>query len=161
MRIHRISCPHNYDTTVEVYEVEKIVGVFGGKTVRWFNVKWADYDETEWEREHLHTYGGVVHRRRGPSGAKRRQLPDDECHHRENASPRDLGEVADLRSHRLEAWSHSAHHGQRAVTQARGVHHVQTPAGGGTYSWTPRRRSRGGCWLRGPWTERSDERERE
>ena len=33
--------------------IEKIVGVFGYKDVRWYLVKWQGYDESEWEREHL------------------------------------------------------------------------------------------------------------
>ena len=53
MRIHRSNCPHNYDTTGEVFELEKVVGVFGHKDARWFKVKWSGYDEPEWEREHL------------------------------------------------------------------------------------------------------------
>ena len=35
MHIHRASCIHNYDTTDEVYVVEKIVGVFDYKDARW------------------------------------------------------------------------------------------------------------------------------
>ena len=88
--------------------------------------------------------GGVVYRRRSPPGTKRRQLSDGERHHREDTAPGGLGEVADLRSRRLDkgaaptvAGAHSAHHGQRTVTKARGVHHVQASAGGGpTHGWT-------------------------
>ena len=40
MHIHRASCVHNYGTTDEVYVVEKIVGVFGYKDARWYQVKW-------------------------------------------------------------------------------------------------------------------------
>ena len=39
MRIHRDSCPYNYGTTDEVFELEKIVGVFGRINQRWFLVK--------------------------------------------------------------------------------------------------------------------------
>ena len=53
MLIHRANCSHNYDTTDEVYEVEDIIDVFGSKDARWFKVKWKDYAEPEWEREHL------------------------------------------------------------------------------------------------------------
>ena len=53
MHIHRANCVHNYATTDEVFAVEKIVGVFGHKDARWFQVKWEGYDEPEWEREHL------------------------------------------------------------------------------------------------------------
>ena len=53
MLIHRANCSHNYNTTDEVYEVEDIVDVFGSSTARWFKVKWKDYAEPEWEREHL------------------------------------------------------------------------------------------------------------
>ena len=53
MHIHRVNCVHNYTTTDEVYVVEKIVGVFGHKSSRWFQVKWEGYDAPEWEREHL------------------------------------------------------------------------------------------------------------
>ena len=53
MQIHRASCVHNYNTTEEVFVLEKIVGVFGHKNARWYLVKWQDYDDPEWEREHL------------------------------------------------------------------------------------------------------------
>ena len=53
MHIHRANCVHNYATTQEVFAVEKIVGVFGHKDARWFQVKWEGYEEPEWEREHL------------------------------------------------------------------------------------------------------------
>ena len=53
MLIHRASCVHNYATTEEVFVLEKIVGVFGHKDARWFQVKWEGYDDPEWEREHL------------------------------------------------------------------------------------------------------------
>ena len=39
MLIHRASCVHNYATTDEVFTLEKIVGIFGRKDVRWFLVK--------------------------------------------------------------------------------------------------------------------------
>ena len=51
--IHRSSCPHNYGTTNQIYEVEGIVGVFGRIGARWFLVKWGGYKKPEWEREHL------------------------------------------------------------------------------------------------------------
>ena len=53
MRIHRSKCKHNYDTTGEVFELEEILGVFGHKHARWMKVKWSEYEEPEWEREHL------------------------------------------------------------------------------------------------------------
>ena len=39
MQIHRASCVHNYNTTEEIFVLEKIVGVFGHKDARWFLVK--------------------------------------------------------------------------------------------------------------------------
>ena len=53
MMRHRASCVHNYATTNEVFTIEKIIGVFGHKDARWFLVKWQDYEDPEWEREHL------------------------------------------------------------------------------------------------------------
>ena len=54
MLIHRAtSCVHNYATTDELSTLEEIVGVFGRADARWFLVKFEDYDESEWEREHL------------------------------------------------------------------------------------------------------------
>ena len=55
MLIHRASCVHNYATTDEVFEIERIVNVFGHKDARWFLVKWQGYEDPEWEREHLLT----------------------------------------------------------------------------------------------------------
>ena len=53
MQIHRCSCIYNYDTTEEVFEVEKIVGAFGHVDNRWLLVKWAGYQDPEWNRQHL------------------------------------------------------------------------------------------------------------
>ena len=53
MQIHRHCCIYNYDTTQEVFEVEKIVGAFGHVDSRWALVKWMDYAEPEWNRRHL------------------------------------------------------------------------------------------------------------
>ena len=53
MQIHRHSCIYNYDTTQEVFEVEKIVGAFGHVNNRWVLVKWKGYAEPEWNRQHL------------------------------------------------------------------------------------------------------------
>ena len=53
MRIHRDACPYNYGTTDEVFELEKIVGVFGRINQRWFLVKYAGHEVPEWNREHL------------------------------------------------------------------------------------------------------------
>ena len=53
MRIHRDSCPYNYDTTDEAFEVQEIVGVFGRVNARWYLVKYAGYPKPEWNREHL------------------------------------------------------------------------------------------------------------
>ena len=39
MQLHRTSCVHNYNTTEEIFVLEKIAGVFGHKDVRWFLVK--------------------------------------------------------------------------------------------------------------------------
>ena len=36
---YRASCVHNYETTNEVFTLEKIIGVFGHKDARWFLVK--------------------------------------------------------------------------------------------------------------------------
>ena len=40
MLIHRSRCIFNYNTTDEVYTLEKITAVFGHKDARWFKVKW-------------------------------------------------------------------------------------------------------------------------
>ena len=53
MQIHRNSCIHNYNTTQEVYEVEKVVQAFGHVDNRWLLVKWKDHVAPEWERQHL------------------------------------------------------------------------------------------------------------
>ena len=53
MKIHMSSCMHAYSTTAEEYEVESIVGVFGWKNNRGFQVKWAGYEVPEWERGQL------------------------------------------------------------------------------------------------------------
>ena len=53
MKIHMSSCTYAYSTTAEEYEVESIVGVFGWKNNRWFQVKWAGYEVPEWERGQL------------------------------------------------------------------------------------------------------------
>ena len=53
MYTHRANCPYNYDTTEKAFEVEAIVGVFGRIENRWYLVKYAGYDEPEWNRGHL------------------------------------------------------------------------------------------------------------
>ena len=53
MRIHKSRCKYGYGTTEQYYELEEIVGVFGSKASRWYQVKWAGYSELEWERENL------------------------------------------------------------------------------------------------------------
>ena len=53
MMKHRAHCVYNYATTEEVYEVERIVDVFGFEDSRWFLVKWAGYEEPDWQPEHL------------------------------------------------------------------------------------------------------------
>ena len=58
MRIHKTKCMYAYSTTDEIFEVEEIVGVFGHRANRWFLIKWAGYDEPEWERGHLLTKDG-------------------------------------------------------------------------------------------------------
>ena len=45
MMKHRAHCIYNYGTTDEIYEVEKIVDVFGHASSRWFLVKWVGYEE--------------------------------------------------------------------------------------------------------------------
>ena len=50
---HRAHCVYNYGTTSEVYEIEKIVGVFDYVHSRWFLVKYKRYQTSEWSREHL------------------------------------------------------------------------------------------------------------
>ena len=58
MQIHRCRWTHNYDTTQEIFEVEKIVGVFGHVENRWLQVKWKWHPEPEWERQHLIEWDG-------------------------------------------------------------------------------------------------------
>ena len=53
MYTHRASCPYNYGTTEEAFEVEEVVGVFGRLGARWYLTKYAGYDEPEWSRGHL------------------------------------------------------------------------------------------------------------
>ena len=44
MLLHRESCVHQYNTTDEVFVVEKIVGAFGWVDARWLLVKWEGYE---------------------------------------------------------------------------------------------------------------------
>ena len=53
MQIHRCNCIHNYNTTQEIFEVEKIESTFGHVDNRWLLVKWKDHEVPEWERQHL------------------------------------------------------------------------------------------------------------
>ena len=53
MQIHHNSCIHNYNTTQEIYEVEKVVNAFGRVDNRCLLVKWKDHQELEWERQYL------------------------------------------------------------------------------------------------------------
>ena len=53
MMKHRAHCIYNYGTTTEVFEIEKIVNVFGFANSRWFLVKWIGYEEPDWQPEHL------------------------------------------------------------------------------------------------------------
>ena len=53
MMKHRSQCVYNYDTTEEIFEIEKIVNVFGFADSRWFLVKWVGYDVPDWQPEHL------------------------------------------------------------------------------------------------------------
>ena len=45
MQQHRESCVHNYEDTDQVFEIEKIVNVFGHIKARWFLVKYVGYPE--------------------------------------------------------------------------------------------------------------------
>ena len=53
MYIHRASCPYNYATTEEAFEVDKILDVFGRKGARWFLVKYVGYEEPEWKKQRI------------------------------------------------------------------------------------------------------------
>ena len=47
MMKHRAHCIYNYGTTEEIFEIEKIVNVFGFANSRWFLVKWIGYEEPD------------------------------------------------------------------------------------------------------------------
>ena len=47
MMKHRTQCVYNYDTTEEIFKIEKIVNVFGFADSRWFLVKWVGYDVSD------------------------------------------------------------------------------------------------------------------
>ena len=57
MQIHRHCCIYNYDTTQEVFEVEKVVEAYVVVVQlvsevdrgRWMLVKWKDHAHPEWE----------------------------------------------------------------------------------------------------------------
>ena len=100
-------CTHNYATTDEVYEVEDIVGVFGSKDARWFNVKFKDYEQPEWEREHLLRRDGCGEMIRDfwarsnlePNAAF---YPDPEGHHRCGTCGKKYKRAQDLKTHRTK-----------------------------------------------------------
>ena len=105
MLIHRANCNHNYDTTDEVFEVEDIVGVFDINTTRWFKVKWKDYEEPEWEREHLLRRDGcgeMIHEfcTRTNLRSNARYYPDPVVHHRCGTCGKQYKRAQDLKAHR-------------------------------------------------------------
>ena len=108
MLIHRANCSHNYDTTDEVYEVEDIIDVFGSKDARWFNVKWKDYAEPEWEREHLLRRDGCGDIIRSFWARSNLQpnapyYPDPEGHHRCSTCGKKYKRAQDLKAHRTRS----------------------------------------------------------
>ena len=105
MLIHRANCSHNYATTEEVFEVEDIVGVFGSKDARWFKVKWKDYEEPEWEREHLLRRDGcgeIIRSfwARSDLQPNASYYPDPDGHHRCGTCGRKYARAQDLKAHR-------------------------------------------------------------
>ena len=107
MLIHRSNCNHNYNTTDEVYEVEDIVGVFGSNTARWFKVKWKDYEEPEWEREHLLRRDGCGELirdfwTRSNLQPNARYYPDPDGHHRCGTCGKKYKRAQDLKAHRTK-----------------------------------------------------------
>ena len=105
MLIHRANCNHNYATTEEVFEVEDIVGVFGSKDARWFKVKWKDYEEPEWEREHLLRRDGcgeIIRSfwARSDLQPNASYYPDPDGHHRCGTCGRKYARAQDLKAHR-------------------------------------------------------------
>ena len=107
MRIHRYRCPHNYDTTSEVFELESIVGVFGHKDTRWFKVKWSGHEEPEWEREHLLRRDGCQDAIRefwatsglAPTKPFYQHIDDPDRPHRCTVCCKSFKRLQDLRSH--------------------------------------------------------------
>ena len=53
MLTHTSSCPYNYDTTQNFFEIERIVGVYGHNRRKLFKVQWRGYKGADsWEPEH-------------------------------------------------------------------------------------------------------------
>ena len=111
MHIHRASCVHNYDTTDEVFAVEKIVGVFGHKEARHFLVKWEGYEEPEWEREHLllrDKCHDMIRSFWATSGLRPTQAfyPDPDGKNRCTVCCRTYSRPQDLKAHRTRSGHH-------------------------------------------------------
>ena len=99
------SCNHNYGTTDEVFEVEDIVDVFGSNNARWFKVKWRDYEEPEWEREHLLRRDGcgeIIREfwTRTNLQPNAQYYPDPDGHHRCATCGKKYKRAQDLKAHR-------------------------------------------------------------
>ena len=111
MHNHRASCIFNYGTTDEVYELEGIADVFGHIDNRWFLVKWKDYDEMEWEREHLLARDGcgdTIRAYWATSGRSpcKKFYPDPEGKHRCTICSRTYARAQDLKAHKTRTGHH-------------------------------------------------------
>ena len=111
MHNHRASCVFNYDTTDEVYELERITDVFGHIDNRWFLVKWKGYEDMEWEREHLLTRDGCGDTIRSFWATSGRSpcekfYPDPDGKHRCTICSRTYARAQDLKAHKTRTGHH-------------------------------------------------------
>ena len=102
---HRAHCVYNYDTTSEVFEIERIEDVFGFQHSRWFLVKYKGYPTPEWSREHLLLRDGCRDSIRdfwSRTGKRPNQkyFPDPEGKHRCTICAKEYKRAQDLKAHR-------------------------------------------------------------
>ena len=81
--------------------------MFGSKDARWFNVKFKDYEEPEWEREHLLRRDGCGEMIRDFWARSNLEpnapfYPDPEGHHRCGTCGKKYKRSQDLKAHRTK-----------------------------------------------------------